>query len=227
MIGTLPVDCQSIPYDYGDGTTGPRQPVVCFPLAGRPVVLRLLTWFGVVQRVNVRTGRVQRVRDVGRNLDPSTLMDRTGRHLYVTPQKRTTRLVEVDLATGARRVLTHTRATWSVMPVCLTVDEQVLAVKGPLSPSEELLLTAVRVVRIDLRTADTVAASAVDRRDLPVQSARQGLVGCTDDGRWLIATHGRPEHLAALRTADTSTDHRIGPDRPIRRFAVVTDNSRA
>jgi hypothetical protein len=225
MIGTLPVDCQSIPYDYGDGWEGPPQPVVCFPLAGRPVVVRLLTWFGVVQRVNLRTGHVHRVRDIGRNFDKSTLMDRSGHYLYVnTANDDATTIREVDLRTGDVRVLTRVHSNREVIPVCLTDDRELLAVKGAGHPSEVVLLTAERVVRIDLKTGDKVAAYPVKRTDLPVQSAMSGFVGCTANGRWLVATVGHPAHLAALRPA-TTKGHRIGPDRPIRHWAVITDNT--
>ncbi|MDH4159210.1 MAG: hypothetical protein OEV62_03055 [Actinomycetota bacterium] len=225
IIGTLPVDCQSIPYDYGGGLEGPPQPVVCFPLAGRPAVVRLLAWSGVVQRVNVRTGRVHRVRDIGRNLDKSSLMDAAGRHLYVnTADDDATTIREVDLRTGVQRVLTRVRRGREAMPVCLTNDGELLAVTGAAHPSEVVLLTAERVVRIDLKTGDKVTAYPVKRTDLPDQSAGSGFVGCTANGRWLVATVGHPAHLAVLRPA-TTKGHRIGPDRPIRHWAVLADNT--
>jgi hypothetical protein len=108
------------------------------------------------------------------------------------------------------------------MPVCITREGQLLAVRGVLNPSEFLLIRADRLDRLQLRTGALLNSQRIDRPDLPVQSASSGLVGCTANGRWLIATLLRPNHVAVLPRT-TVGGHRIGRQGAIR--AIRSDNT--
>jgi hypothetical protein len=219
LLGELPRSCESFQ------TKTESWPVACFPVRGRPVVLRLLPdRAGTLQALNVRTGVVTVVARVGaaRGLSVNqVLLEPENRLLIATYATRQGYQVRrVNLHNGGTQILAGAkRPGRAVLPVGLTWTGQVLVARGRIIASGLLGIQPSQLLRVQ-----PPPGGKTTTQPLAVPKFAW-LPSCTANGRWLVTARWNDRQTRlSLAIYNPTTDVRRVLAQKFRLTSLVADN---